>query len=309
MTQDAEKRSEESTATNNHSRRSKIQKIVSIALVVLFIISSIALMFIYSLKIFNSVVNANAAATTVSQTKIAYNATQVPTRTAVAEAQATAIAIASNITATAIVQTNATAQAEASASSIPYPPNGGTLVLDDSLTDNSKGYNWEQSSDNYGSCGFVKGAYQAVSQTRGSFEYCLATPTSYANFIYQVQMTIVKGDGGGLVFRADDTGQKFYRLLINQDGSYRFSVFDHPNQDVVGTTLLSGSNPAINTGLHTPNIVAIVVHGNVFELYVNLRRIAVVGDYSYKQGTIGTFATDEESLTTVIFQNAKVWLV
>ncbi len=291
------------------NRVSRVEKLLAFVMALFVLGSSIALIVHYSLNIFHTNEAANAAATVSSLTRIAYHATEIPTETAIASAKETATDFANNTTATAIVQTNATAQVEASASPVVYPPYGETLVLDDPLTGTSKGYQWEVSFDYYGSCGFAGGTYQVVSKVGGTFEYCLARPTNYANFIYQVQMTIIKGDGGGLIIRADDKGNKFYRFLVNQDGSYRFSVFDLM-EDTVGTTLISSSNPVINTGQHTPNIIALVVHGNVFELYVNLHRIAIVGDYNYNQGAIGVFAAAEEvPLTAVIFQNAKVWLV
>jgi hypothetical protein len=306
MAQDTEKKPEESTGTSPVSRTSTILKILSIVLVVALIIGSIALMFKYSRSIFNSVVAANAVATVQEQTSVAQEATSAPTETAVAARQEAIRNIVPNMTATAIAEVNATALVEANATPIPYPPNTSP-VIDDSLSGNSsKGYAWETSDDPFGNCSFTNGIYQIIANYKSYFEYCRAKPITFTNFIYEAQMTIAQGDGGGLIFRADDKGNKFYHFLVNQKGTYELSVFDltrNPN----GTVLSSGSDPSINTGVNIPNIIAVVVNGNVFQLYVNHHRIAVVGDDSYNRGEIGLSAEFERIPTRVMFQNVKVW--
>ncbi len=130
----------------------------------------------------------------------------------------------------------------------------------------------------------------------------------FTNFIYEVQMKIVKGDGGGIAFRIDPTSDYpsgYYSFAINQDGSY--SV-----QDANGSLVLAqgSSLAAIHRGLNQTNLVAAVVHGNIIELYVNHQRVAVVGSSStYTHGWIGVIVTGSSgsNQTEVIFQNAKVW--
>src|SRR5438132_348194 len=56
----------------------------------------------------------------------------------------------------------------ANSSQNPYPPNTGTLVLNDPLTDNSRGYKWDESSfSGTGTCGFTGGAYHINVQKAG----------------------------------------------------------------------------------------------------------------------------------------------
>src|SRR6266852_3872682 len=116
-----------------------------------------------------------------------------------AHTQATVTAQA-NVTATAIAATTATAQAvnanaTATASVIaanpdPYPPGGGTLALLDPLHDNSQGHNWDTNATN---CAFSGGTYHVSAPGTPFFASCAARSTNFSNFIYEVQMTIIKG--------------------------------------------------------------------------------------------------------------------
>jgi Protein kinase domain len=213
-------------------------------------------------------------------------------------------------TATAQANANATAEAAANASPIAYPPHNQSPVLTDPLQDNSKGNNWEVDTSS-GDCKFIHRAYD-ISTIQ--MEWCPAMATDFTNFIYEVQMKIVTGDGGGIAFRIDPkTEQQYYYFVINQDGSYSISAGGGvagggQASDIV---LASGSSSAINRGLNQTNLIAAVVHGPVIELYVNLQRVAVVsmvaGSRPPTHGQIGVIVTPTGHHTEIIFQNAEVW--
>ncbi|HZT98072.1 MAG TPA: ATP-binding protein, partial [Ktedonobacteraceae bacterium] len=213
-------------------------------------------------------------------------------------------------TATAQAKANSAAEAVANASPIAYPPHNQSPVLTDPLQDNSKGNNWEVDTSS-GDCKFIHRAYD-ISTIQ--MEWCPAMATDFTNFIYEVQMKIVTGDGGGIAFRIDPkTEQQYYYFVINQDGSYSISAGGGvagggQASDIV---LASGSSSAINRGLNQTNLVAAVVHGPVIELYVNLQRVAVVsmvaGSRPPTHGQIGVIVTPSGHHTEIIFQNAKVW--
>ena len=76
----------------------------------------------------------------------------------------------------------------------------GTPVLSDPLRDNNNGNLWSEGSDNISGCTFTGGAYLVSESTNGSTENCRGGP-NFSNFAYQVQMRIIKGDGGGVSFR------------------------------------------------------------------------------------------------------------
>ncbi len=254
-----------------------------------------------------------------------------------------ATAQANNATATAIqteanTEANTTAEALANASPVAYPPTNKPLVLDDPLQDNSKGNSWDVDDDrvvnstvapssddllhtNQAYNGTKQASSQQPGRSSGAFckftnraynvinSYCVARTTDFTNFIYEVEMKIVTGNGGGIAFRIDPTYQyESYSFVINQDGSYSVSGI---------SVLAHDSSSAILRGLNQPNLVAAVVREGIIELYVNHRRIAVVGSSggsleirasASTHGQIGVVAANTgSSPTEVMFQNAKVW--
>ncbi len=194
-----------------------------------------------------------------------------------------------------------------------YLPYKGILALDDPLQDNSKGYNWQEISDNYGeSCSFAKGAYHAVSkrppgQTGGLLYNCTAESTNFDNFVYQVQMTIVQGDCGALVFRALASNFQFYYFRVCADGQYTLFVYKN-GQDIPPALVGPFSSVSVHTGLNQPNLIAIAAKGNTIDLYVNQKKIDSVSDSTYSKGQIAVAAELQATdMTEVIYSNAKVW--
>jgi len=187
----------------------------------------------------------------------------------------------------------------------PYPP-FGTLALDDPLSDNSHGYNWHDSGDSLGTCAFTGGAYHVNALQQGRNHYCIASP-NFSDFAYQVQMTIVKGFAGGIIFRADYTKGDFYLFGIGQDGGYQLDFVNNGNFHILRTR---GSGTATNAGLNQSILLAIVANGSTIAVYVNHKKIESVNDSSYTQGQIGVFESDlnGNGTTEVVFSNAQVWI-
>jgi serine/threonine protein kinase len=206
---------------------------------------------------------------------------------------------------TAILQANPT---QSIATSPPQPAptpttqTGATLVLNDPLTTQDANQ-WDVFSyaGGVGGCGFTNGAYHATITQTGSFGSCMARATNFANFTYQVQMTILSGttyDGGGLIFRA------------NSGAAYRFRVGVNGSFDLVDQvqSLISSSSPAIKTGLNQTNLLAVVAKGSSISLYVNRQLIANVQDSISSSGEIGMLAVDFSMPTDVAFSHARVWV-
>jgi hypothetical protein len=199
-------------------------------------------------------------------------------------------------------------EALAKASPIAYPLTNRSPVLDDPLQDNSKGNNWEVDNFENGGCKFINQAYDVS----GYDALCIAKTPDFINFIYEVQMKIVKGNEGRIAFRIDPTSvtHNYYEFAINQDGTYSLHAYTPDNFD---TVLAIGSNSAIHRGWNQTNLVAAVVHGEIIELYVNDQRVAAVIDSTSTHGWIGVGVagfdnqTGAIQQTEVIFQNAKVW--
>jgi hypothetical protein len=231
---------------------------------------------------------------------------------AVAPAQATE-ATQAHATATAVTAVTATAQAEASATAAviaanpnPYTPGLGKIALIDPLSDNSKGYAWDASVHTDGTCAFSAGSYHSSTAKTQFFYLCTAEATDFSNFAFEVQMKVLQGDCGGMVFRGDSNTGKMYFFEVCQDGSYLFSRYlDFTGNNV--KDLAGGSSAAIMTGLNQTNVIAAVAQGSTLSIYVNKQKIASASDSTFSHGQIALFADSNSHPTEAAFNNAKVW--
>ncbi len=213
---------------------------------------------------------------------------------ATVQAEATTTAIAATATATAL-------------QNIYIQATRGRPVLDDPLKDNSKGYDWLASSFTGYPCEFTAGAYHVKSPTQSSGTLCLAQSTDYSNFAFQVQMTIIAGDTGGIAFRADGANTRLYLFGIQSDGTYVLDLYAGSSVSQA-RRLAFGSSSAINTGLNRPNLITVVARGSSIDLYVNQQYVTGGSDSTYSHGQIGVVAYAYNSNSTeVAFSNAKVW--
>ena len=162
-----------------------------------------------------------------------------------------------------------------------------------------------------GSCGFAGKGYLVTSDQRTLVPICKAQAQSFrSDFVLDVQMTILQGDGGGIVFRDSQNGGA-YRFHLSPDGSY-----DLFSNNAVGPDthiLASGRNVnAIKTGFGTThsNTLGVVARGSTLSLFVNGTYLTSVtanaGDQS-DVGRIGLFAVDFSNQTTVEFSNLDIW--
>jgi hypothetical protein len=209
-----------------------------------------------------------------------------------ARAQATALASTSSTTQLYVTATN------------------GTPDLDSSLNLNDPSWNWvEYAGSQSGSCVFREGAYYSTVTQKGSYS-CLAQGTDVSNFAYQVQMTIVTGDKGGLIFRSDNIDQNsypfstnYYFLSISHNGDY--NLYYHSDKPPV--QLASGSDSAIKMGLNQPNLLTVIARGSNISVYVNKHYITSVSDSTRGSGLVGVFALSNGNPTDVRFSNAQQW--
>ncbi len=256
--------------------------ILSVVLIII-VIAALAIFIPYQ-----NTQNEHATATSTAQTKA----------TNVARA-ATGTANASNATATAVAQ----AQAAQTATAVvlnqnPYPPHTGTLTLSDPLADNSKGNNWPDSVDQNGSgCTFKDGAYHLIQPVKGYIQSC--TTGTFSNLAAQVEMTILKGDCGALIFRQGDS---YYTFSVCQNGSYFLDIYGK-----VSKNLVTSSSTAIKTGLNQMNLIAVVANGSSITLYVNGHDLSSLNDGTLHSGGVGFGANAFTGATEVAYTNVKVW--
>jgi hypothetical protein len=234
-----------------------------------------------------------AQATATVQSILTSNAHVTATVQAQAQAHATATAIAhsqARATATVLQNTYNTATS-------------GTPALTSSLAFQN-GANWDiYDAVGGGGCAFTGNALHASIFKQHTYVPCFAQATTFSNFAFQAQMTIVKGDSGGLVFRADDANTKFYLFRVTQDGILTLLVIKDAKTD---TPLVEDTNPVIKTGRQT-NLLTVIAQGGTIYMYVNKQFVGSTNDTTYTSGKIGIFADDTTTATDVAFSNVSVW--
>ena len=205
--------------------------------------------------------------------------------------QATATSLA---TAT-VTANNATATVVA-ANPDPYPPAQGTLALYDPLSQPDNHWGTGINTSIGGTIQFTQGAYH-LSVTKQTDFYSNDSSSDFSNFASEVQMTITKGDCGGIGVRGG------YVFEVCHDGSYSLFVWAPAGPKI----LKSGSSSAIHAGYNQANVIAVVANGNSFDLYVNYQKIASADDATHSHGNIALWADDNSNPTEVVFRNEKVW--
>ena len=213
-------------------------------------------------------------------------------------------------TAQAIHNDNATATAQAQATltvqqNIYTQATTGTPAITDSLVQNG-GLRWDQyDTSNSGSCVYAGGTYHVTELQSGFFQSCYAQASNFSNFTLQVQMTILSGDFGGIVFRSNPGSQKFYLLQFSTDGTYDMYRYISDNGNDA-TSLLSSTTPAMK-GLNQPNLITLIARGSQLTIFVNKQYVDSVSDSSYKGGQIGFMAYYKSNPTEVAFSNLQIW--
>ncbi len=237
-----------------------------------------------------------------------------------AQLQGTANAYAtanSNIYATATVQAGATATSVAQTGdltatvtalgSVLSQATSGTPVLDDPLSDNTGNNKWDVTSGSVASgCVFIKSSYQAIEARKGFFQACQAQATNFSNFAYQVQMTILRGGQGGIIFRANTVTGSFYLLRIDTSGFYALDLY---HNNTLASTMVSGYSTAIRGASQQVNTLAVIAYKGTFYLFDNASFITSASDDSLSSGKIGVAALDYLLPTTAQFSTAQVWNV
>ncbi len=256
--------------------------IVLVILALLIIIGSASLLFIAHN---NQVAMNNASATAAANTQ-----TQVVRGTVTAHAQATGAVV--HATETFIAQFPN-----------PYPPHTGTLAFFDTLADASTvpTNKWDQNSN----CQFHNGGYHVTEAHQKTFFVCGAHATSFANFAYRVEMTLVAGDCGGVVFRSDNQNQNLYLYEVCQNGTFSLATYSGTS----GQYLIDHqSNAAITKGTGQTNLIAVVANGSTIDLYANNVLLGSQNDTKFSSGQIGLYADNYTSAATdAQFSNARVW--
>ncbi len=211
----------------------------------------------------------------------------------------------------------------------PYPPYNHVLLLDESLSNVDNGNDWPVDSSSDGVCAFTNGAYHVSERQQGYLRWCLSNYSDFYDFTYEVQMTIVNGNCGGIIFRANAQaggyhGYYYYEIckpdnyslyslqLLDQLSASNSTKLPLPSQLHL---LTGGINPGLHTDANSSILITVVAITDTFTLYLNHQKVAAVTDDTLSFGEIGVAAHEtspvdaSQTATDIAFSNVKVWIL
>lgn len=184
---------------------------------------------------------------------------------------------------------------------------GRKPTLFDLLT-NEETSTWPSLTDNPdGQCTFAADGYHVTDTKQQTFHYCMSTGSYYSNFAFQVQVTILSGDGASLLFRGSEELNAFYRFRIDQYGNYSLLLSNDPTVRAEPQPLREGSSHYINQGTGQMNVLTVIANGSNIFLYINSHFIVFERNSTLSVGEIGLSASDYSKSTEVLFYKAEVW--
>jgi hypothetical protein len=213
--------------------------------------------------------------------------------------------------ATATAQARAKAQARASATAFAQSPQGifekathETPLVNQTLANNDAGL-WHVLNQPYGGCGFIGGAYHIRVSMHNYLFYCYSVGY-YADFAFQVQMTLLQGSAGGILFHSLGPELNTYVFALTKDGSYLLNMIQNNN---VTSTLASNHSPAIRAGLNQANVLTVIMRGSNIYLYANKQFLTLVSDSTLTGGYLGLFVSTDTYTNSAdaAFTNETLW--
>lgn len=159
---------------------------------------------------------------------------------------------------------------------------------------------WSQSVAGPG-CNFTHGAYQDVISIQATLQSCFYQSAILRNFAFQVQMTLLQGDGGGIIFRGTATTNVISAYYFSFAG-YSYSLFEYQNGHPHILT-----NGYLLANQHQSHLLTVIAKGSNFYLYVDSQYLDSVSDNTLSSGAVGVFAEDSLDPTAVSFNNAQIW--
>lgn len=182
---------------------------------------------------------------------------------------------------------------------------GGKLAFKDDLASDNGVSHWHLSTGSP-TCQFANKAYDVLVNSPG---YCLADKSNFTNFDYQVQIKIVQGNAGGLVFRANNDAHTYYYFMITTDGHLSLWRSDANNTTPVLVPKTSAFAAAIQRGLNKPNVLAVSANGKAIVCYINKVPMITIREGTYTAGSIGVMVgmPKQTGKTEATYQYARVW--
>ncbi|HTD20252.1 MAG TPA: hypothetical protein VK667_12055, partial [Ktedonobacteraceae bacterium] len=143
----------------------------------------------------------------------------------------------------------------------------GTPTLNDPLATQGS-TTWSQLGSGDGRCAFTGGALHATSNTGSAA--CVALGSTYSNFVYQVQVSVIRGDLGGIFFRTDQVSHKLYMFAISPNGFYALYYIGQNASGSASENILAASiSTTINTGFKSKNVISVLARGSEISIFIN----------------------------------------
>lgn len=180
----------------------------------------------------------------------------------------------------------------------PYPHHHGTLKVLDPL--NAPNNNLINSSN----CTVNNGAYHITALHPHSTQSCLQAFT-FTNFAFEVEMTIIQGDCGGVTFTPTDVNginDTSFLFGICLDGGYLVDVSQGDNNQG-----LAGHSSSFHPGLNQKNVLALVIDGQKLDFYVNHQLTKSISSYGHTFGKLGLVAYSLSSPADIAYTNEREW--
>jgi TIR domain-containing protein len=184
----------------------------------------------------------------------------------------------------------------------------------DPLTQNTKEYQWTEVRNLDGSCVFRLNGYHITTLDQFyRFYKGISEVLVLSNFVLQVDMKVMVGEEGGVLFRWNNGRGKpdtFYYFYIWTDGTFGLEKGEETSMPVQHRVLAGEpNNKHVNKGLGQQNKLMVRAVDHVIELSVNEQFLYRIDDNAnpHLRGHIG-FASGPKP-SEVIFSNVKVWKI
>jgi transcriptional regulator with XRE-family HTH domain len=190
-----------------------------------------------------------------------------------------------------------------------------THALLSSTLDRQDALQWDENNQ----CLFTHGAYHVLLPSTTYVAECFAHAAPFLqNFALQVAITVLKGDSGGLVFRAKRPSPNWdvitSRLPIDIWGQYNFylasaNVPCHLSKDASNPNYCHSPLGTITYGLDVTNTITVIIFGSQVYFYANGIFIdqAEAPASSPSTGFLGVFATGIQATADVAFSQFRIW--
>ena len=171
----------------------------------------------------------------------------------------------------------------------------GERVLYDPLGSQSAS-DWRIGDWNDSSFFFSEGALHLIVKKNGIYASSVANATHFSDFAFQAKMTLITGDGGGIVFRSGVEVAGGYRFFVGRD----YSDLHCGRQQLF-------IDKTTKAALNQTYLLTVVAKGSDLFLYINERCMAQVQDNTASSGKIGLMAVNSTHDTHVQFRDVQVW--